>query len=174
MQILRGYKFKLKLNKNQEKILNSWIGANRCLYNLAVLQRSMTNYREHKIGYDEQAAELPALKKEFPWMKEPPAQTLQQTLMNVQNAFLRFYKGLGSYPRTKKKSHSAGIRFPSPGSIQFRGLCGEEACGLEVTSLVLAAGLQSRSFANTLKNKRGPNNLQGGGSGKNFHSRLLV
>ncbi len=119
MQILRGFKFKLKVNKSQAHTLTCWIGANRCLYNIAVMQRSMTDFREHKIGYSEQAAELPSLKKEFPWMKEVPAQTLQQTLMNVQSAYLRFYKGLASYPRTKKKSESVGIRFPTPQSIRI-------------------------------------------------------
>ena len=119
MQILRGFKFKLKLNLAQTSTLNQWIGANRCLYNVAVMQRKMNDYREHKIGYKEQAAELPNLKKEFLWMKDPPSQTLQQTLKQVDTAFQKFFKGIASYPRTKKKHQESGIKFPTPASIKL-------------------------------------------------------
>jgi putative transposase len=119
MQILRGFKFKLKLNLDQTSTLNQWIGTNRCLYNVAVMQRTMNDYREHKIGYNEQASELPTLKKEFPWMKDPPSQTLQQTLKQVDTAFQRFFKGVGGFPKTKKKHQESGIKFPTPNSIRL-------------------------------------------------------
>jgi putative transposase len=119
MQVLRGFKYKLKLNLGQNVILNQWIGTNRCLYNIALMQRTMNNYREHRIGYKQQAAELPNLKKEFPWMKDPPSQTLQQTLMQVDLAFQRFFKGESSFPKPKKKHQESGIKFPTPNSIRL-------------------------------------------------------
>lgn len=117
MFLLRGYKFKLKVNLSQGVTLNQWIGTNRCLYNIAFMQRTMNHYKEHKITYESQAEELPVLKKEFPWMKEPPSQTLQQTLKNLDTAFRRFFKGQSKFPKTKKKHQEFGIKFPTPKSI---------------------------------------------------------
>ena len=119
MQALRGYKYKLAPNKTEAERLNQWIGANRCLYNVALAQREMTDYREHKVNYGSQAAELKVLKKEFTWMKEPPSQTLQQTLRDLDGAFQRFFKGEAKYPKPKKKFQTSGIRFPTPASIKI-------------------------------------------------------
>lgn len=119
MRVLRGYKYKLTPSRSQARLLEQWIGANRCLFNVALAQREMTDYREHRISYKSQAAELKQLKVEFPWMKEPPSQTLQQTLLDLDRAFQRFYKGIAAYPRSKKKGRESGIRFPTPSSIQI-------------------------------------------------------
>ena len=119
MKVLRGYKYKLTPNKTQSLLLKKWIGANRCLYNVALAQREMTDYREHRLNYGSQASELKMLKKEFPWMKEPPSQTLQQTLRDLDGAFQRFFRGESRFPKSKKKFQSSGIRFPTPSSIKI-------------------------------------------------------
>lgn len=119
MKVVRGYKYKLTPNKAQCLLLKQWIGANRCLYNVALVQREMTDYREHRLNYGSQASELKVLKKEFPWMKEPPSQTLQQTLRDLDRAFQKFFKGEAKYPKPKKKFQSSGIRFPTPSSIKI-------------------------------------------------------
>ena len=69
MQLLRGFRFKMKVNRSEDSILSQWIGANRCLYNIGLIQRMMNDYRGFN-AYNEQASELPLLKKEFPWMNE--------------------------------------------------------------------------------------------------------
>lgn len=115
---MQYFKYKLKINDSERAILSEWIGTNRCLYNLALSQRQMIDYREVKarsdqpINYDYQAAELKALKAEYPWFGNPPGQTLQQTLMQLDQAFKRFWKGLASYPQFKKKSQDMGIKIP--------------------------------------------------------------
>jgi putative transposase len=119
MQVLRGFKYKLKLNICQTVTFNQWIGTNRCLYNIGLMQRTMNDYREHRIAYKEQAAELPSLKREFPWMKDPPSQTLQQTLLHLDKAFQRFFKGESSFPKPKRKHQESGITFPTPNSIRL-------------------------------------------------------
>lgn len=52
-------------------------------------------------------------------MKEPPSQTLQQTLKDLEAAFKNFFKGTASFPSKKKKSQASGFRFPAPKSIQI-------------------------------------------------------
>lgn len=135
---MQYFKYKLKPNKAQKDVLNKWIGACRCLYNTALEQRKMIDYKEqkarsfatpeirskldksdinswgkyHSINYDYQAAELKALKSEFSWLKDVPAQALQYSLRHLDNAFQRFFKGEGSFPKRKKKTQRAGIKIP--------------------------------------------------------------
>jgi len=115
---MQYFKYKLKMNNSERAILSEWIGTNRCLYNLALAQRQMIDHREIKarsseaVNYNYQAAELKSLKKDFEWFKNVPGQTLQQTLMQLDGAFKRFWKGLASFPQFKKKSQDMGIKIP--------------------------------------------------------------
>lgn len=141
---MQYFRYKLKLNKGQEKTVNQWIGSCRCLYNIALEQREMIDYKELRarsfaseeirlrlksndpktwkkykgINWATQDKELPTLKREFPWFKEVPSQTLQQTLKNLDSAYKRFFEGLGSYPKKKKKSLPFGIKFPQGFSFE--------------------------------------------------------
>jgi putative transposase len=103
MLVRKRYKYRLLTTKNQDSILECWIGANRYLYNAALQQRSIVDYHEQKINYYTQANELPVIKIDFPFFKDVPAQVLQQTLKNLDTAFQRFFKGEGEYPKPKKK-----------------------------------------------------------------------
>jgi putative transposase len=115
---MQYFKYKLKLNNSERAILSEWIGTNRCLYNLALAQRQMIDYREVKarsdlpVNYNYQAAELKSLKHEFEWFKNVPGQTLQQTLMQLDGAFKRFWNGQASFPQFKKKSQDMGVKIP--------------------------------------------------------------
>lgn len=115
---MQYFKYRLKLNNSERAILSEWIGTNRCLYNLALAQRQMIDSREVKarsgspVNYNYQAAELKSLKQEFEWFKNVPGQTLQQTLMQLDGAFKRFWNGLSSFPKFKKKSQDMGIKIP--------------------------------------------------------------
>jgi putative transposase len=46
---------------------------------------------------------LPDLKKECGWLKEINSQSLQAPIRNLDNAFTRFYKGQGNFPKYKSK-----------------------------------------------------------------------
>lgn len=70
------------------------------------------------INWASQDKELPLLKEEFPWFKDVPSQTLQQTIKNLDGAYKRFFEGIGSYPKRKKKSRPFGIKFPQGFSFQ--------------------------------------------------------
>jgi len=115
---MQYFKYKLKLNDSEKTILSEWIGTNRCLYNLALAQRQMIDHREVRarsdqpINYNYQAAELKSLKAEYSWFGNPPGQALQQTLMQLDQAFKRFWQGLASFPQFKKKSQDMGIKIP--------------------------------------------------------------
>lgn len=84
-------------------------------------------------GYKMQAY-LPKLKKQYPWLKEVNAQSLQITCCNVANAYKRFFNQSSAFPNFKKKSESGNfaciddayfkagrIRLPKLGLIRYRG-----------------------------------------------------
>ena len=151
MQLLRGYKYKLIPTKEQRLRLNQWIGANRCLYNVALAQREMVDYREHRLSYGLQASELKVLKREFPWMKEPPSQTLQQTLRDLDGAYQRFFKGGAKYPKPKKKSQTSGIRFPSPASIKVISFESQKKGKVELPKIGILKFRKSREIGGEIR-----------------------
>jgi transposase len=136
---LQYFRDELKPSEFQKTVLNHWIGAGRSLYDIALEQRAMIDYREMKarflganpvsktsrkgvktyrsIDYDYQYAELIKLKKEFPWFGGVPRQTLQQTLKSVDIAFKRFFAKVASFPIRKKKIESLRPSFLAKNAV---------------------------------------------------------
>ena len=67
----------------------------------------------------QQDADLPNLKRERPWYAQIQHHVLQQMLRQVDNAFQRFFKGLGAYPKTKRRGRFRSFTYP-PGDVRFQ------------------------------------------------------
>lgn len=106
---------------NQSETFSSWAGTCRFLYNLCLEHRvlSWQQYRQSYNYYD-QANELKRLKtcESFEWIKESPAQILQQSLRDLDKAFKSFWKSGFGFPKFKKKGFGDSFRFPD--SKQFK------------------------------------------------------
>jgi len=75
-----------------------------------------------KVGYVEQCAQLPAMKELFPWLGLLPAQALQQTLLDLDRAYVNFFQGRSRYPAFKKRSgRTLGLRWPQ--GVAVNGRC---------------------------------------------------
>jgi len=61
------------------------------------------------------------LKKQFEWLKEVNSQALQQTLKELEAAFVRFFKKQGGFPNFKKRSNRQSFRVPQHFSIDKDG-----------------------------------------------------
>lgn len=68
----------------------------------------------------QQDADLPNLKRERPWYANIQHHVLQQMLRQVDNAFQRFFKGQGKYPKTKRRGKFRSFTYP-PGDVRFEG-----------------------------------------------------
>ena len=104
MQILKGYVFRLYPNKKQQELINKTIGSSRFIYN-HFLEDKIKDYKETKktkSAYD-QIKLIPALSKEYPWLKEIDSCSLRNSIFNLDDAFKRFFKGSG-YPKFKAKT----------------------------------------------------------------------
>jgi putative transposase len=80
-------------------------------------------YAEAKksLRYIDWAKLLGDLKNEFEWLKEVNSQALQQTLKDLESAFVRFSKKLGGFPNFKKRSNRQSFRVPQHFSIDENG-----------------------------------------------------
>jgi putative transposase len=108
------YKRKLKLSKSQEQRLSSWIGACRVVYNMG-LEIKIANYRvnRRKIGKFELMKQLTTI-KDFDWIKDVPAQSLQNSLERLDRSYVNFFRTChqgGGFPKFASKRKYSSIVF---------------------------------------------------------------
>lgn len=65
-----------------------------------------------KISCFDLMKQITELKVECEWLKEINSQSLQQSIRNLDNAFVRFFNGRGSLPKFKKKTNAGSFRVP--------------------------------------------------------------
>ena len=102
----RAYKYKMKPTFKQQDCLNKAFGCCRFIYNWG-LDKKIQSYKQEKktIGYVELAHELTKLKNdgEHEWLKEVNNASLQQSLRNLDAAFVRFFREKKGFPKFKSK-----------------------------------------------------------------------
>ena len=107
--IYRAYKYRIYPAKDQEVLINKHIGCCRWLYNYA-LEKKTKAYKKDKtkLSRFDLSADLPNLKKkeETQWLKEVNSQSLQMSLKNMDEAFVRFFKEKKGFPKFKNKHYS--------------------------------------------------------------------
>lgn len=117
--MIKAYKYRIYPNNEQQTLINKHVGACRFLYNLA-LETKMSAYAINKTNlsrYDLQV-QLKELKKECEWLKEINSQSLQTALMNLDAAYLKFFKGVADFPNFKKKHQGQSFQCPQSVSIE--------------------------------------------------------
>ncbi len=123
MEILKGYKYRLRPSRKQTIKLVSWMGACGFIYNKGLEERiEYYNKTGKGLSYTDQQNKLPELKKQegLEWLKNVPSQGLQYSLRNLDRAFTNFFRGNAEYPDFKKKHKSTdSITFPQGNRIEF-------------------------------------------------------
>jgi len=111
--VLKAFRYRISPTEEQKVLLNKHIGSVRFLYNIA-LETKQIAYASKQVNlsrYDLQR-QLKDLKNECEWLKEVNSQSLQVALMNLDAAYLRFFKGQNSFPTFKKKSNGGSFNIP--------------------------------------------------------------
>jgi putative transposase len=108
----RAHKFRFYPNDEQRIILAQTFGCVRFVYNWGLHTRS-TAYKERgeKLSYNDLAALLPDLKKQYPWLGDISRVPIQQSLRHLDSAFKNFFEGHANYPTWKKKQNSQSATF---------------------------------------------------------------
>ena len=104
---MKAYKFRLYPSAEQEKLLIKQLNMCRELYN-AFLQQRIYAYRSGKhVGYNQQAMEMPGLRKEFKEYRNIHSQVLQDVARRADKAYDNFYRRI----REKKEWKAHQGRF---------------------------------------------------------------
>lgn len=114
----KAFKYRIYPNNSQKELIHKHFGSVRFLYNLALETKTMA-YAGSKVSlsrYDLQK-QLVDLKKELPWLKEVNSQSLQSALINLDEAYKKFFKGAG-FPKFKKKSNRDSFNVPQNVKIE--------------------------------------------------------
>lgn len=96
-----------------KQALSQAFGCARWLWNNS-LNATNELYKETGKGLSQigMNSRLPALKEEFPWLKDCYSQVLQSVSLNLSRAFINFFEGRASYPNFKSKHDKQSIQYP--------------------------------------------------------------
>lgn len=118
----KAYKYRIYPNKEQQILIAKTFGCCRFVYNY-YLDKRIQVYKENKtsLNYYDCANNLKNLKKEFEWLREVDAISLQSSLKNLDSAYQKFFKEYGGFPKFKsKKTHRFSYKTKSVNNnIQF-------------------------------------------------------
>lgn len=111
--MLKAFKYRIYPNGSQKELIAKHIGCARLVYNLALETKQMAwaGSRVNLTCFDLNK-QLPDLKKEFEWLKEVNSQSLQQAIVNLDTAYMAFFKGQNDYPKFKKKLGRGSFNIP--------------------------------------------------------------
>ena len=103
----RAYRFRLYPTTNQVELIHKTFGCTRVVYN-HYLEKQKSLYEEKKdsLSCFDMIKDLKNLQVEHPFLKEVDSCSLRCSLFNLEDAFKRWYKGQGEYPKFKGKYNS--------------------------------------------------------------------
>jgi putative transposase len=119
--VKKSFRYRLYPNKAQATLLDRHFGCTRLIYNWA-LGEKIRVYQEagESLSRYQLQDQLPGMKQgERPWLAEVNAQSLQASLINLDRAFMNFFKQRTKFPRFKKKTHRQSFQVPQRGQIDF-------------------------------------------------------
>lgn len=115
MKRLQAYKYELKPNGEQQRLMPRFAGSCRFVFNKALaMQKENYEAGGKFIGYVAMAKQLTAWRNsaETNWLSDAPVHPLQQALKDLERAYKNFFAKRAGFPRFKKKSMGDSFRYP--------------------------------------------------------------
>ncbi|MDY9199650.1 transposase, partial [Escherichia coli] len=115
MKRLQAFKFQLRQDGQQERQMRRFAGACRFVFNRALALQNENHEAGNKyIPYAKMASWLVEWKNatETQWLKDAPAQPLQQSLKDLERAYKNFFQKRAAFPRFKKRGQNDAFRYP--------------------------------------------------------------
>lgn len=119
MVIQKAFKFRIYPNQEQQAALAVQFGHARFVYNMALTARK-SHYFEHGKGlnYNDTAYMLTIIKQFVPWLKEADSQVLQQSLKDLDRAYINYFEmvknGMLPKPQPGQKPRKDGMPLGYP------------------------------------------------------------
>lgn len=129
--MLKAVKVRIYPTQAQEGHLSQAFGCARWVWNQSLDTMSRT-YKETGKGVSafDMKQQIPVWKVEHEWLKECYSQCLQQSVLNLSQAFINFFDGRAGYPSFKSRYDRQSIQFPqkvtvlTESAIKFPGKLG--------------------------------------------------
>jgi len=119
--VKKSFKYRLYPNKAQATLLDKHFGCTRLIFNWALAEKIKAYEKTgESLSRYKLQDQLPEMKRsERPWLAEVNAQSLQASLINLDRAFMNFFKHRTKFPRFKKKNHRQSFQVPQRGQINL-------------------------------------------------------
>lgn len=115
MTDLKGYQYRLYPTEDQKIFFEKSFGCVRFVKNY-LLEYRTSQYQNHQISIsnNQSIKYIKILKDtpEFSWLKEVNSQSLQQSIIDLNTAFDRFFKKISGYPIFKSKRDKQSFKIP--------------------------------------------------------------
>ena len=122
MKRLQAWKYELRPNGLQKRLMRRFAGCCRVVFNKALaLQEEHRKNKEKMPGYAALCKLLTAWRHdpETQWLAEAPAQALQQALKDLERAWTNRFAGRAKLPRFKKRGQGDSFRYPDAKQIHL-------------------------------------------------------
>ena len=122
MKRRQAFKFLVLPNGEQTRKMRQFAGAGRFVYNKALaLQKEQQTQEKPLLSYNALTRLLTQWRHdpETAFLKDAPAQILQQRLKDLMRAYTNFFEGRAEYPVFKKKYRHDSFRYPDPKQIKL-------------------------------------------------------
>lgn len=119
--IQKSFKYRIFPTTEQQEVIFQTFNCYRFVYNNGLAEKVRVYEETGKsVSCHDLIKRLPELKQEFPWLKDVYSQTLQMALRNLDNAFTKFFKKTGGFPKFKsRKSNNQSCQFPQGVKMNF-------------------------------------------------------
>jgi putative transposase len=128
--MLKGYKYRIYPKPRQAELLEKHFGCVRFIYNWALDMKNRSYAQTGRSpGVYQLANEIPKMKMDLPWLAEVNSQSLQRSLLNLDNAFTNFFRKIREhdrdpgYPTFKRKRGRLSFQCPQHVKVDFDGNC---------------------------------------------------
>ena len=119
--MLTGYVVRIYPTEEQEGQIRRSGGSCRFLYNaLLSWEKSVYEKERRFVSEYELNSYILDLKKEYPWLAEVNAQSLQQVSKNIVKAYKAFFRKETGFPKFKKKRNGDSFLNPQSCRLDFR------------------------------------------------------
>ncbi|GBO89191.1 RNA-guided endonuclease InsQ/TnpB family protein [Marinobacter salsuginis] len=122
MKRLQAFKYELRPDGQQQRLMRRFAGSCRFVFNKALgLQKARYDQGEKKLNYAGLCKQITEWRNapETVWLAEAPVHPLQQTLKDLERAYTNFFAKRADFPRFKKKGISDSFRYPDPKQIKL-------------------------------------------------------
>lgn len=106
--MLKGYKYRIYLNKQQEEQIQKTFGCCRFVYNQTLAYRN-DKYKTSKESMNKTSCNNyvnQVLKKEYEWLKEVDKFALTNSVYHMDNAYQKFFTEYTGFPKFKSKKNN--------------------------------------------------------------------